>query len=334
MKEMFLPPEGQYRYFRSKLSGAEAEAYDALLGCFLAHGRSVDISAEAGSKLSELLMYICSDVPEVFFVRRLHSSTDLLSRKCRVFPEYRFDRKECTDLFLCMEEKAGEISKGLIGVKGTAEKILYIHDCLVRSVTYRDPEAPYSHEAAGALIYGIAVCEGISKAFKFVSDRICPGINAAVVFGTAKTGCGAAENHAWNIVTVGRNSFHIDCTFDNTLSSGGEVRYDYFLLSDRQIGSDHFFSGLPECSRDNEFYQYLGCCADTEEELRSIIGRLSAASPLTVKLRDSSCDEDETDRIAKLAAECYVSRSGRSAEIRVSGNSCRSVYRIEVREYG
>ena len=48
-----------------------------------------------------------------------------------------------------------------------SEKERAIHDYIVKSVVYKDVEAPYSHEAPGALLYGIGVCEGISKAFKY-----------------------------------------------------------------------------------------------------------------------------------------------------------------------
>lgn len=38
-----------------------------------------------------------------------------------------------------------------------------IHDYLVNKVTYKDLDAPYSR----VFLFGIGVCEGISKAFKY-----------------------------------------------------------------------------------------------------------------------------------------------------------------------
>ena len=45
--------------------------------------------------------------------------------------------------------------------------------------------------------------------------------------------------HAWNIVKIGGAYYHLDATFDNTLSHMGPVRYDYFNLDDGKVFRDH-----------------------------------------------------------------------------------------------
>ena len=58
-----------------------------------------------------------------------------------------------------------------------------IHDYIAMTVKYKDTEAPYSHEAPGAVLYQIGVCEGIAKAFKYLSDQL--GLQSVVVFGAS-----------------------------------------------------------------------------------------------------------------------------------------------------
>lgn len=54
------------------------------------------------------------------------------------------------------------------------------------------------------------------------------------------------ENHAWNMVKVGDNWYHVDFTWNDPISSeinrqdgAGTVSFDYFMLSDDEIAADH-----------------------------------------------------------------------------------------------
>ena len=62
--------------------------------------------------------------------------------------------------------------------------------------------------------------------------------------------------HAWNVIKSGGMYYHLDATFDNTLSDGDMVRYDYFNLDDKQIFRDHepVIYQVPQCSDGENFY--------------------------------------------------------------------------------
>lgn len=113
-----------------------------------------------------------------------------------------------------------------------------IHDLLAAGVTYRDPAAPYSHEAPGSLLYGLGVCEGIAKAFKYLADRA--GVPTLIIAGTSRRD-GMA--HAWNLCRIGAAYYHVDVTFD----VGRRPRYEFFNRSDLEMQRTHSWNGPLPC---------------------------------------------------------------------------------------
>ena len=105
-----------------------------------------------------------------------------------------------------------------------------LHDYLVLNCKYDmrlySGDMPdVSYTANGALLEGTAVCAGYAKAYEALMDAA--GIPCEYVSGYA-TG-----NHAWNVVEIDGEWYHVDTTWDDpTPDREGYVRYDYFLKSD------------------------------------------------------------------------------------------------------
>ena len=112
----------------------------------------------------------------------------------------------------------------------------------------------YSHEIIGALGNGVAVCEGIAKAVKVLCDEL--NIWCIIALSEANPEKGIKYRHAWNVIRIGGQYYHLDVTFDNTLSRDDTVRYDYVNLSDKQIFRDHepVIWKVPACSDGDRFY--------------------------------------------------------------------------------
>ena len=132
---------------------------------------------------------------------------------------------------------------------------LFIHDFIVNNVKYDKLKKEYSHEIIGALGNGVAVCEGIAKAVKLLCDEL--GIWCIVALSEANPEKGIKYRHAWNVVRIDGTYYHLDATFDNTLSKDDTVRYDYVNLADKQIFRDHepVIWKVPACT-DNEHFYY------------------------------------------------------------------------------
>jgi transglutaminase-like putative cysteine protease len=118
------------------------------------------------------------------------------------------------------------------------EKELAIHEYVVKNTAYdfdnyineRVPEDSYT--AYGTLINGKAVCQGYADTMKLLLNLA--GIEAQVVVGYA------GEPHAWNMVKIDGEYYHLDATWDDPVpDAGNKVRYTYFNVSDEQISKDH-----------------------------------------------------------------------------------------------
>lgn len=138
------------------------------------------------------------------------------------------------------------------------EKVKFFHDCLVSGCEYSS-ETPDAYRAYGALCGGRAVCEGYAKAFELICQYA--EIPCLPVGGSATDTDGNSQLHMWNKVLLDGEWYNVDCTWDDPV--GGEsfgVRYDYFLLSDREISVNHTedsgaFMRLPKA--DNEVGGYF-----------------------------------------------------------------------------
>lgn len=130
------------------------------------------------------------------------------------------------------------VKKGM----ATREKVKAVHDWFIKNVKYdyynylRGTVPNVSHTASGALLRGIAVCDGYSKGFQKVMDKL--GIPCQMV-----TGYSMGGGHAWNRVKISGKWYFIDVTFDDPIVNGKNTnttpRYTYFLKTAKQMRKDH-----------------------------------------------------------------------------------------------
>ncbi len=147
---------------------------------------------------------------------------------------------------LLAEETAKKIiqSEGIDKLGSDIEKIEAVHDYIILNATYdyqnylQDTIPTESYEAYGIIVLNKGVCDGYRKAFQLFMDILeipCIGVS-----GTAN-GVKGWEGHAWNIVTLEGENYHIDLTWDepdkDTMSN--DIEYDYFLLSDEMMKKNH-----------------------------------------------------------------------------------------------
>jgi len=77
------------------------------------------------------------------------------------------------------------------------------------------------------------VCEGYAKTMEILLEKA--GIETYYVTGKANGG-----GHAWNIVKLDGDYFHIDTTWDDPVPNReGEISYKYFLVPSSFIKQDH-----------------------------------------------------------------------------------------------
>lgn len=90
-----------------------------------------------------------------------------------------------------------------------------------------------SYTAYGALVNRTSVCAGYALAYERLMDQV--GIPCEYVTGMTTNGY-----HAWNIIRIDGEWYHVDVTWDDpTPDREGYVRYKYFLKSDKAMSRDH-----------------------------------------------------------------------------------------------
>lgn len=123
------------------------------------------------------------------------------------------------------------------------EKEKAIHDYIVRNTKYDSenynnktiPKESYS--PYGVLVLGYGVCQGYAEATQMLCEKA--GLTCQVVHGEANS-LEQWGGHAWNLVQINGKWYHLDTTWDDpTPDRGNRIEYDYFNLTDEEIGADH-----------------------------------------------------------------------------------------------
>ena len=139
---------------------------------------------------------------------------------------------------LTAEENAqvnGKIKQLTDSIPSTAtdiEKIKFVNDYLVKHTKYTAESTASPHTPFSVLMNGEGVCEGYALAALLMLEAL--DVEVKYVVGDA------GGPHAWNLVKVEGEWYHLDTTWNDPLPDQGEkVHYNYFLLSDATMAQDH-----------------------------------------------------------------------------------------------
>ncbi|MGE7675601.1 transglutaminase domain-containing protein [Lysinibacillus sp. NPDC094403] len=113
------------------------------------------------------------------------------------------------------------------------QKIQAAHDFIVLSTEYSKETKGSQYSPYTLLTENKGVCQ----AYALVLYRMLEMLGFEVQYVPGKVG---EQLHAWVLVKLDNAWYHIDVTWDDPLPDRkGEVRYNYFLVSDRQLAQDH-----------------------------------------------------------------------------------------------
>lgn len=118
------------------------------------------------------------------------------------------------------------------------EKYKVLHDYIV-DTTYYDWETvgnsnTSGHDGRSVLLLGKGVCDAYAYAYQALCESA--GLYCDVISGKTP-GSDFLIGHAWNIVRVGKNYYHVDVTWDDPdkEEDGFDRCYYYFMLSDKAL---------------------------------------------------------------------------------------------------
>ncbi len=205
------------------------------------------------ARISMIFFLVRLDCPEIFYAVTVKLRKWPQSDNLEILPEYLFDKKTIRQQQKAMSARVEKLARA-VSTKTELEKELYIHDFICENIHYDKLKKPYSHEIIGPLGHGVGVCEGIAKSVKVLCDAL--GVWCIIVISEANPEKKIKYRHAWNVIRIDGKYYHLDVTFDNTLSRDDAVRYDYVNLADKQIFRDHepVIWKVPECTDSDHFY--------------------------------------------------------------------------------
>ena len=199
----------------------------------------VDISSFNIKMNDENIAVLCDliydELPECFHIKKFtywYASGKLT----KIQPTYKVSASEYQQMY---SEFVQAKEKMLEGIKdnpalGDVEKALLIHDRLALACEYDYNKTEDRYNGYGALVKGAAVCQGYSEAYDYLLEEV--GIQSYL--------CDSEElNHAWNIIDINGNWYHVDVTWDDCSWDQGErgvpgaVSHKNFLRS-----SEGFYS--------------------------------------------------------------------------------------------
>ncbi len=204
---------------------------------------------EGLSNVFEALLY---DNPTYFFLSDNCKTETTSFGKCYFVPEYTMTIFEYQQDMQELEKVRDIIFEKSPDITDSYEKELYIHDYIVERCEYVEKTGGTYSSAYGCLVKGFSSCEGYAKAMKYLLDEC--GIESYLAIGTTEDDNSKRQGHAWNIVKIGGEYYHVDVTWDDPVEDSVVNKYAYFNITDKEISETH--------SVDERF---LGRCVSDEE---------------------------------------------------------------------
>ncbi|MDO4199773.1 MAG: transglutaminase-like domain-containing protein [Clostridia bacterium] len=160
-----------------------------------------------------------------------------------LFEEECSEKEYCKELELKIREILHEMNDR--GYKTDFEKAVFLHDYICNNCKYNwgtliDARlgfgadyfgTDFSYKAYGCLICKSAVCSGIAKAYRLLMTRA--GVKCKYISGGTPRGA-----HAWNIVRINGEWYHVDVCSD-LIWKAICGKYKWFMLTEKEISQDH-----------------------------------------------------------------------------------------------
>lgn len=243
--------------------------------------------------------------------------------------QYPYPREKIVAMRAETDRKVNEITGSLI-TPGMSdyEKVLAVHDYVIKSSRYDRLNAdsntvpPEGHEAYGVLVQGIGVCDSYAKAMKLLLEKV--GVKCLIVEGSkvedSLQGPGRVD-HAWNIVMLDGEYYHIDATWDDVSEEkdSADLVYHHFNLNDAEMQKTHIWdkSKYPPCIGTRyDYFNYNKLIAKNRDEAVSMMTKVISGreKKLLLKLADYSSTAYNIEGMIKKAAEISRLRQGISAK--------------------
>jgi hypothetical protein len=319
-----------YQYHRSCLSKKQQAVYTEILTGLTEFNERIKITPSSPADIEKIVSCVIEDNPLIFYARGSADTVISGGNVIEIRPVYNMPRQKAkqhkVDIIMHMRRFSQAMSKSEL------EKELFVHDLCLKKIKYDGSAGINAHTVIGPVLENAAVCEGIAMYAKLAFDYL--GMKSLQVSGEAmRHADGVVESHAWNIVDLSGKTFHLDITWDLTIS-GNTFRYDYFNISDNEIKKSHrIFSNAPACITEGEdYYTQNALFFDTPDKLSKFLEGCakSGIKTFTFKIGFDLKRFDLNAFIMKTAGEKFGRVMTGEYMIYTDSNNCQQVYTVSI----
>ncbi|WFQ91040.1 lipoprotein [Mycoplasma feriruminatoris] len=155
----------------------------------------------------------------------------------------------------------------------TLEKLTKAYEWMTKEVKYdygnRTGELLRSQNAYSALVEKKTVCTGYAKGFKMIMDEL--GIPCKFVEGDSNREESFISKHAWNLVQIDNEWYHVDTTSDRVERNQHRTEFNFFLNTNEDfVDTDTFYREFSDPGthlRNLKFKNFV----QTEEDVLTLI---------------------------------------------------------------
>lgn len=248
-------------YHYSRLSANQQRGYELAAAALSSFQKKVQIP-DIGSKeeMEQIIVAVMMEQFQFFYLNPRKIGILQSGLQYAFSFEYIYDKKQAVQLSEQIERQADFILSQIIKMEmDDYGKCLAVHDYMTENICYQFSalSVNYAYDAftaEGSLIKKQAVCEGIAKGIGYLLNKL--GIENIVVCGFSDID-GERVNHAWNMVKLEGNYYHIDATWDlQEINHFTNHSHMYFNLDDDAMLMNHFWElqNYPRCRMMKENY--------------------------------------------------------------------------------
>ena len=229
---------GAYKHWFSSLSNDGKHAYNLILGSIYSMPEEIEINSIDSETLDGVFYALMSDNPDLFFVGR-RCALRTVGRRTFFSVDYTVSKEDYSEMKAKLDSVCNSVADSFTDKTDLWQTELEIHDYIIDNCDYSLDNELLGSSAYGALVSGKAACEGYSKAAKLLLDAA--GIENTVVTGKTESDTGPSGAHMWNVVCLGGEWYHLDCTWDDPVDESGKKAKNhlYFNVDDESVASTH-----------------------------------------------------------------------------------------------
>ena len=253
-------------YYFSMLEITQQNLYVEILYALENYIDEMQVSTTDTAQIDKVFQCVLLDHPEIFYVDGYSFVKYTLGNEVKKITfkgTFTCSREEKKLKESEIEEATLQMLKSIPAKAEDYEKVKYVYETIINNTEY-DMTAEENQNIISVFLNQASVCQGYAKAVQYMLNKL--GVPCLLVIGTVENG----EGHAWNLVKINNQYYHLDATWgdasylfhikeeDREVQNTPAINYDYLCVTTDEIVRTHSISdfvSLPICnSLESNYY--------------------------------------------------------------------------------